>query len=156
MKEFSSKIYCQIRKIPVVELPEERVRQRLLKKMTEELHFPTSHIVIEKNLRQMPHIEHSGIEVPDRRADIVCFAKEIHPLHPLYPLLLIECKAVPLTEKVLTQVTGYNHYMRAYYVAIVNEEEIRTGWYDFKIKGYRFINYLPSYQKLIYSCRESR
>lgn len=153
MKDFSTKIYCQIRKIPVVELPEERVRQRLLKKMTEELHFPISHIAIEKNLRQMPHLEHSGIEIPDRRADIVCFAKEIHPIHNLYPLLLVECKAVPLTEKVLTQVTGYNHYMRAYFVTIANEEEVRTGWYDFKIKAYRFVNYLPSYQKLVHSCR---
>lgn len=81
-----------------------------------------------------------------RRLDLVCLANDIHRDYPLYPLLLVECKSVKLTPKVLSQVCGYNHYVKAYFVAVANQEEVRLGWMN---KGeYRFVSGLPSYSAL--------
>lgn len=142
-------INCQIRKEMVVATPEERVRQNLLYHMIHELGFPASHIVLEKSLRQMPHLTLADQNIPDRRADIVCFAQEIHPQHALYPLLVVECKAVDLNGKVINQVLGYNHFLRAYFVAVANETCLKTGWYDPSLKTYRFVDHLPRYNDLL-------
>ena len=119
-----SKIHCQIRKELVAAQPEELVRQNLIHQMVHRLGYPPSGIVIEKGLRQMPHLTLTNqANIPQRRADIVVFATGIHPQHDLYPLLLIECKATKLTPKVINQVVGYNHYLQAYFVAIANQVE---------------------------------
>ena len=142
-------IYCHLRKMWVTALPEELVRQRLISYMVNQLNFPQSYLVLEKELRQMPHLDGDLQQFPDRRADLICFSKDIHPRHTLYPLLLIECKAVKLTSKVVDQVVGYNHFLQAYFIAIVNSDEIRTGWYDREKKEYTFINTLPDYTSLL-------
>jgi hypothetical protein len=142
-----NQILCSIRNEWVSALPEEFVRQRFIKYMIE-LGYPHAHIAVEKELRQLPHMTLIS-NLPDRRADIICFAKDIHPDFPLYPLLLVECKAVNLTPKVLNQVTGYNYFLKAYFVAVVNENSIKTGWYDQTLEKYTFIDRLPTYKELI-------
>lgn len=143
------KVYCRIRKMWVAATPEEKVRQYLLGYMIANLGFPEGGIALEKGLNQMPHLALVSQKIPDRRADIVCFAKGIHPRHELYPLLLIECKAVKLTPKVINQVTGYNHFMQSYYVCVANQDQIRTGWYDKEKKAYTFVDYLPAFADLL-------
>jgi hypothetical protein len=138
----------------VEELPEEKIRQQILNLMMDELGFPPSCIAVEKSLKQMPHLPLSDQEVPDRRVDIICFAKGIHPRHELYPLLVIECKAIPLSSQVVKQVVGYNHYIKSFFIAVANGEELRTGWYDPSIEGYQFVPYLPKYAELISSVME--
>lgn len=145
----SEQIYCQIRKTFVAALPEEQIRQRLIFHMVQNLGFPLNSLVLEKGLRQMPHLALCGIKIPSRRADLLCFAKDIHPEHSLYPLLLVECKAVKLNRKVINQIAGYNHFLKAYFICVVNEKEIRTGWYDANLQSYTFVNQLPSYAELI-------
>jgi Type I restriction enzyme R protein N terminus (HSDR_N) len=108
--------------------------------------------VIEKGLAQMPHLALAPQKLPERRADLVFFAKGIHHLHDLYPLLLVECKAVKLTPKVINQVTSYNHYLQAYFVAVVNQEKVLTGWYDPSERRYRFVEGLPPYSELLREC----
>jgi hypothetical protein len=145
-------LFCPIRKEWVAALPEERVRQRILCRMIEEGGFPASLIIVEKGIRQLPHIITSDTrQIPDRRVDVACFAKEVGSAGGLYPLLAIECKAVPLTEKVIHQVVGYNHYIRACFISIANEHEVKTGWYDQAKNGYVFVDFLPSYKDLILS-----
>ena len=144
------KIYCEGRKTFVVLTPEERVRQKLLSDLTITLKFPINHIVLEKAVRQMPHLSLVDSQsIPCRRVDIVCFAKGIHPVHDLYPLLIIECKAVKLTPRVITQVAGYNHYIKAPFIAIANQDEIKFGYREKDVKAYTFLDYIPSYQDLI-------
>ncbi len=142
-------IFCQVRKEWVAAQPEERVRQHLVKHLIQDLGFPSSYICLEKGLRQMPHLNLLDQEVPDRRADIVCFASGIHPKYALYPLLLIECKAVKLTPKVLSQVVGYNHFMQAHYIAAANQTDVQFGWYDSAKKDYAYIPYIPLYKDLL-------
>lgn len=149
-------LHCLVRRRRVAALPEEIVRQHVLKHLVE-LGFPLSLIVVEMSLEQMPHISSSPANSADsaRRADIVCFAKDIHPLHSLYPLLLVECKAVKLTSKTLTQVTGYNHFLKAHFIAVANQKELRTGWFDPVRKAYTFVEHLPSYSQMISSISKS-
>lgn len=142
-------LYCLIRKAWVAARPEEVVRQKMLSYMIRERGFLPQTLLLEMPLRQMPHLLGKDFSnIPNRRADIVCFSKDLHSAFPLYPLLLIECKAVKLNAKVINQVVGYNHYVRACYIIVVNQEEIRTGWRDPSSQEYTFINHLPSFEEL--------
>ena len=147
----SNKISCIIRKRLVSATPEELVRQKLISTMIASLGYPPHGLVLEKGLSQMPHLNLSNKRIPRRRADLICFAKDIHPAHSIYPLLLIECKAIKLSSKVVNQVAGYNHFLQAHFIAIANDSEIQTGWYDPSKNDYTFINFLPSYQQLLKS-----
>lgn len=146
-------LFCAIREQWVAALPEERVRQHLIQHMIKDLGFPRGGIAVEMSLAQMPHLQGKGLVIPDRRADIVCFSTENNVQGTLQPLLMVECKAVPLTPKVLQQVTGYNHYVQAAFVAIANAEELRTGWYDDAKGEYQFVPFIPTYTDLIMRCR---
>ena len=59
-----------------------------------------------------------------RRADIVCYTKEMSPL------LLIECKAGPLNDAAIRQALGYNGKIKAPFVAIANANEAITFWFE--------------------------
>ena len=142
-------IYDSIRKKSLEIQPEELIRQALLDVMIKELGYPMELIAVEKKLRQLPHLELSAEKIPDRRLDIICFGKNIHPDFGLYPLLMIECKAVKLTPKVIQQVVSYNHYVKSYFVAVANADDIKTGWYDDDIQGYNFFDGLPKYRDLL-------
>lgn len=101
-------------------------------------------IAVEFPLDKLPHLQGKGLVIPERRADIICFTKGDEGLRPL---LMVECKAVPLTEKVLQQVTGYNYYVQARHVAIVNDDELKMGWRE--DGAYRFVDFIPRYEELI-------
>lgn len=151
LNQKSSQVFCAVRKQWVSAQPEELVRQRLLLHLIRTLKFPESLILLESTLSQMPHFVPGSLKIPERRADIVCFAKNIHPDHSLYPLLLIECKAVKLGPKVINQVVGYNHFVQAHFIAIANQEETKTGWYDPQKKDYVFREGIPSFDRLVES-----
>lgn len=90
--------------------------------MVERFGFPKECISVEREISTLPHL--LGQKIPKRRFDIICFAREIHKEFPLYPLLLVECKAIPLSEKALDQVFGYNYYVGAHFVAIANSQDV--------------------------------
>lgn len=127
------------------DLPEERIRKALLAFMQEELFYPKEMISVERSLSSFPHLK--GKKVPNRRFDIAVFGgKEISPL------LIIECKAVPLNQKAFDQVIGYNHLVQAPFLALCNGEKILT-----LIKEgneYRIEKGLPKYQALLKSLRD--
>jgi hypothetical protein len=148
----AGQFYCQIRKEWIAATPEEKVRQQLLHTMMHSLGYPLSGIVLEKSLKQMPHLALSPIKLPSRRADIVVFGKDIHPCFNLYPLLLIECKAVKLSHKVFNQAFGYNHYLQAYFIAVVNQDTLKTAWHDTSIGEYKLMDGLPHYDHLLSYC----
>lgn len=147
-------IECACRQKMVSATPEEVVRQNLLA-LLKQLSFPKSSIAVEVELKSLPHLFQIQPKIPNRRADIVCFGKDVHAEHALYPLLLIECKAVPLCDKVINQVVGYNHFLKAYYIAIANQKELKFGWYDGHLKKYHFIPYIPSYEQLVKNLKPS-
>ena len=76
---------------------EEQVRQHWLRWMVQRLHYPKELLVVEKEIKELPHLQ--GKSVPDRRVDILCYGKDVHPEHLLCPLLMIECKEGALGRK---------------------------------------------------------
>jgi hypothetical protein len=140
----NKRVFDRVRKKWLIATPEERVRQKILLHLTEELGYPSHAIVIEKKLSELPHLY--GQKVPDRRLDILCFESV-----ELRPLLLIECKSVSLQEKMLSQVMGYNAFIGAPLICLANEREFLLGWgcetRPLPFKG------LPTYQTL---CDETR
>lgn len=142
-------LYDPVRRDWFAARPEEQVRQHLLRYMIDDLSFPTNLLACEVSLREMPHITLPQAKLPDRRADVLAYAKGIHPDFDLYPLLLIECKAVPLDTKARRQLCGYNQYVGAYYIALVNQDEIKLGYYDHDLGDYRFVDGLSSYPELL-------
>lgn len=131
-------------------LPEEVVRQKLVRLMIDKLGFPFYSFVVEKSLSHFPHLLEKR-PLPDCRVDIACVVKGIHPDHQLFPLVAIECKAVPLTSSTLEQIVGYNYYLEAPFIAVANQNEIKTGWFDEGKGGYEFMPGLPAYQDLLVS-----
>lgn len=141
-------LYCQIRKEWVAALPEEYVRQRLIHSMLHELHFPIELIAVEKAIRHLPHL--AGVDprqIPNRRIDIVCYCPGGAGTS-LEPLLVVECKATPLTWRVINQVLGYNVTIRSRYVAIANATEVRLGRFNSLKNEWVFSDQLPDYSFL--------
>lgn len=143
-----SVIFCPVRKLWVAKLPEEEVRQALILKMVSELGYPLDLMGVEKELSLLPHIPR-GTKVPQRRADLIVFGKDIHPKHTLYPLLLVECKAVKIDNTTLNQLAGYNHFVQAFFVAMANHEECVTGFYDTEKGDFKFYSGLFHHDELV-------
>jgi len=126
-------VFDPIRQIEVVATPEERVRQNLIQQMLN-LEYPPGLIAIEKALEGLP----------ERRLDLLVYQKIDDQLRPL---LLVECKAHALTQKAFDQLIGYNHHIRAPYLLLANQHELRFSWYDGK--SYQTKGGIPSYSSLV-------
>lgn len=87
----------------------------------------------------------SSKSVSKRRVDLLVFWKKEDCL---CPLLIIECKAIPLSKEVEQQVLGYNFFAKAYFVAIANENELKLFWLE-KEGALHVINFLPMYKELL-------
>ncbi|MGM0439531.1 MAG: type I restriction enzyme HsdR N-terminal domain-containing protein [Chlamydiota bacterium] len=135
-------IYDIIRKEYVADQPEERIRQGIIRLMIGDLGYPKELIGVEKALVSLPHLSGVGSPLPDRRVDIICWRGGT-----LEPLVVIECKAVKITPQVLRQVEGYNYYLQSPFIAVANNDEIRTGWLG--PGGYEYVDFLPSYKELV-------
>lgn len=142
-------LFDPIRNCFVPALPEEKIRQRLISFMIGPLGFPKSYLSVEKDIKSLPHMENREFISNKRRIDLLCFANGIHSEYELYPLVIIECKAIPLSEQVVAQVLGYNHYVQAPFCAIVNAFEIKTFWKDRGTDKIQIVNFLPSYKELV-------
>lgn len=128
---------CQIRKIPVATTPEEEVRQALLRHMVFQAGYPPELISVEASLSSF------SLKAPDRRADILVFTPST-----LRPLMLIECKAVPLNAEALRQAMGYNHFIGAPWIVLSNGTITKTGFY-YEKEGWVFNEGMPSFQQIL-------
>jgi len=127
--------------------PEERVRQALVQLMVEELGYPRSLLVIERELAQLPHLQQTE-GLPQRRIDLLAYGRVEGDLKPL---LLVECKADRVAPAALDQLLGYNHFVGAPFVAAVGRDEMITGWQDGT--GTQFAKGLFSYEQLLQSIK---
>ena len=134
----------KVRGVAIRATPEEKIRQKVLKILIEELFFPKEYIVVEKALSELPHLKEKC--VPKRRLDILCY----FPVQDqLLPLLLIECKKSGLRNQAFTQVSGYNYWVEAPFVAIANQECILVKYLDTVSHEVVIREGLPSYQDLM-------
>jgi len=139
-----NRVYDACRKKWVVARPEEVVRQRFIEKMVQSWLFPKELISVEMSLKEIPSV----LEAPDRRVDIIAFGKNIHPKYPLYPLLLVECKQEAITLGAWEQLMGYNHYVKASFLVLVNKEEWLVAFCR-EDSPPQFLSHLPCYEELI-------
>jgi hypothetical protein len=146
-RPLSERAFDELRGLYVTATPEEQVRQGVLHKMVYTLDYPKTLIVIEKELKELPHLAHTA--PPHRRIDILCYGKNIHPEHTLYPLLLIECKAHAIDTAAKEQLIGYNSHVGAYFIALAAPSEVQFGYLDKKTARLVFHAGLPSYQELL-------
>ena len=137
-------VYDNIRQQWVAAMPEEIVRQRWIQKMVHELGFPKELLVIERELKMLPHLQQHPHPLPTRRVDVLSFGKGPSEI---FPLLLIECKSEALSQQALDQALAYNTFVQAYYVAIVNQDQIRLK-YNLACKKCE-IQHLPSFKDLM-------
>jgi hypothetical protein len=111
-------IFDPFRKTWVVLTPEEWVRQNLLQYLVQTLHYPSSLIAVEKEIK---------LGELSKRFDIVVYKNEA-------PWMIIECKEakVALNEKTMEQILQYQQVLTAQYLFISNGHEtmgakIETG-----------------------------
>ncbi|MCH9634431.1 MAG: hypothetical protein S4CHLAM7_11820 [Chlamydiae bacterium] len=138
-------VFDPIRKIWVSATPEEIVRQKWIEVMVRHLGFPKELLVVERGVKLLPHLKGASLGCPDRRVDLLAYAKGEEG--NLFPLLLIECKCTPLNAKALAQVFGYHHYIQSKFLGLANEDEILIG-YQTK-EGMQTLKFLPDYSQLL-------
>lgn len=131
-------LFDPLRKEWVAATPEEIVRQTWIQRMMGELKYPKELLAVEKELSSLPHLR--GDKVPARRIDLLCFLKNEETV---VPLLLIECKEGLLSEEALHQVISYNFYVKAPYVALVNQSQVRFRYQQVELAR------LPPYAELM-------
>ena len=135
-------LFDAVRRKNLKALPEERVRQALLRWLVEEIGAPSRLIAVEYPL--------SSLDPGSRkRADVVVWktAGAADSKGGLRPWLLAECKApgVRLTDAVADQVRGYAVNIRADHVLVTNGTDTRC----FRLDGdaYTAIQGLPGFKK---------
>jgi hypothetical protein len=139
-----SQVYDPIRRRWIIATPEEVIRQKWLEVMIGHLGFPQEFILVEKSLKNLPHLHEDRSAYPERRVDILAYARS--EKSEIFPLLLIECKAIKLNEKALKQVVGYHHIVGSPFIALANEDEILLGM---QRRGeLEIFPFLPDYNQL--------
>lgn len=128
-------VYDEVRRLWVKATPEEVVRQTWIQRMVRHLGYPKELMAVEKEIRELPHLEGTGF--PDRRIDLLCFAKGVAPL------LLVEFKEDKLDDSAIEQVIGYNYFVKAPFIAVANLQEVCLGRFDLSLKRYVFERALP-------------
>ena len=93
--------------------PEEEVRRRVVRHLTERLSVPPTHIAEEYPVR---------LNGQPQRADVVVFDVA------LKPWLVVECKApdVAITQSVIDQVVRYNSVLGACQVVVTNGRVVKA------------------------------
>ena len=138
-----TRLMCHVRKIPVADSPEERVRQALISHMIGPAGFPSSLLAVEVPLKIL--VGPSDRPTPRRRIDIVCY----YPIQGgLRPLLLVECKAAKPSAAALRQVNGYNHFLHAPAIALAWPGNI-VIWCKGKTVYQGSVDQMPSYKELL-------
>lgn len=137
-------VYDEIRKLWVFATPEEKVRQTLIKKMVYTLSYPRELLSVERSLADLCGVS-AHKKIPNRRVDIISFAKSSSMLSPL---LVIECKeSSALMQEALNQVQGYNYFIKAPFIAVAYPEGESFGYLT--QEGFAYLPYIPSYKDLI-------
>ena len=123
-------IFDPIRKAWLLLTEEEWVRQNFVNYLIHQLHYPSTLIAVEKEIR---------LNDLKKRFDILVYDSKHQPW------MLVECKEprVNLSEEVLQQVLRYNISVPVEYIVITNGEST-TGWK--KESGLTLLSELPEWK----------
>jgi type I site-specific restriction endonuclease len=134
-KPGKKEIFDSFRRRWVILTPEEWVRQNFVRYLTEEKHFPTNLVAIERSLR-MNH--------RDFRTDAVLFSKSGNPL------AVVECKApeVKISQQVFDQIVRYNLDLRVCYLIVTNGLTHYCCKFNQNELSYTFLPEIPDYKDI--------
>ncbi len=121
-----------IRKKWLALTPEEYVRQNFIWYLVHHLHYPTSHISVERGIK---------INKLLSRSDIVVYNQN------RLPYILIECKApqIKISQNTLEQASKYNLQLKAEYLCVTNGLEHAFYHINFETARYQRLENLPGY-----------
>ncbi|MEX0894588.1 MAG: type I restriction enzyme HsdR N-terminal domain-containing protein [Balneolaceae bacterium] len=127
-------LWNRIRRKPLENLPEERVRLRYIDFLALETEWPHSRIASEAAI-------YESKKGSPLRADLICYSKD------LIPEILIECKAesVSLDEVTAIQAARYNRTLDAKFIGITNG--IHEYWFQMKDEKPVELNNVPFQHK---------
>ncbi len=126
-------VWDEIRKKWYVLLPEEMVRQLVVKYLIKELAYNKNRIKLEKYLK---------VNNLERRCDILIYDKNLEPF------LLVECKRpnIEINQKVFDQIALYNIELQVPFLMVTNGIQTYCCEIDIDKKKYTFLNELPDSQ----------
>ena len=132
-----------IRKKYILATPEETVRQRVIKYLTQFIIGASAKA--EQVITCEDSLSHYGLET-QKRADIVIRSYD-DDIDAFIPEVVIECKApdIYIGESEIDQVIEYAELLECNYAVITNGEEIFCWHYTDETKEYEPIKRLPSY-----------
>jgi len=112
-----------VRRKDVADTPEERVRQAVIRMLSEGRGIPTALMAVEKAIRVQGEVRRPDVVVHDRGGK---------------PWMVIECKApdVRLSQQTLDQAANYNRVLGAPFLFVTNGSEhfcarVESGSIDF-------------------------
>lgn len=125
-------IFDIIRKKYIVLAPEEWVRQHLIHFLINNLKYPKSLISVEDGMNVNKMQKRSDVVVYDRNGAL---------------FLVVECKSakVKLTQKSMDQLSSYNQYYKATYLALTNGLQLFVCRVDYTNKSIEFIDQFPQF-----------
>lgn len=115
--------------------PEEWVRQNFIHYLIDRLHYPKGLLANEVSLK---------IGQKKLRADSVLYDRQLRPR------MIMEYKAptVPISQKVLEQVSTYNLLLHVDYLVITNGIDHYCCKMDYESKKFIFLRQIPEYENL--------
>lgn len=116
--------------------PEEWVRQHFTHYLVEHLHYPAALLANEVSLRVGRNF---------RRCDTVLYRREGGT-----PRLIVEYKAptIPITQEVISQISGYNSILRADYLIVSNGYTHYCCHIDYDHLTSSYLPEIPDYKDL--------
>lgn len=132
----STEIFDAYRKKYVTLTPEEWVRQRFIRFLTEEKGFPVSLIAIEKGLT---------VNGKFRRFDALAYNNNGKPL----VLMEFKTATIKISQKVFEQIAVYNQLLKVKYLIVSNGIKHYCCTIDFANQNIRFLNDIPDYGMLL-------
>lgn len=135
-------LFDPIRKIFVVETPEEIVRQQFIQFLLKEMNVPFTKIGVDVAMSDFK--KRAG-----GRADIVIYGENKENLD--VPIMLIECKApnVSIVDDVWFQAYKYDNILGANYIVVTNGISTFAATWDSEDDAYVYVEELLTYQYLV-------
>lgn len=131
-----TEVFDPVRKKYVALTPEEKVRQRTLHQLVEQLGVPAGLVAVEHTIT---------LHELKKRCDIVVFSKDGRPV------MIVECKAahIPIQQKTLEQAARYNFSLQVDYLLLTNGEQQYCCQIDLEKKALVFLDKIPDYDQMI-------
>ena len=130
----SQKIWDSVRAKWIIETPEEKVRQGIIRYLADTKKYPRQLMGIEKKI---------DINGQPKRFDLVCYNQKAEPV------LLVECKRPEQTidQKTIDQAVVYNQILKAPFVLLTNGKK-SVALRKTEDNSFEFVRHLPDFDKL--------